>query len=350
MRRAVPSRLALLLILVTGACAAESYRVPWEVQPPPPARYMAPPPPSVQVQRGDTLYGISRRHGVPMKGIIEANGLQPPYTLHVGQTLVMPRAKSHVVQRGDTLSGIARAYQVDMNAMARVNRLEPPYRIQVGQFLLLPDTDPAPPAGSGTGETQTAAVAPPPGAKPTPPGERQGGAASEAPSGPPAQAATPTPAPTPVSTRPTPQPPAAAKPPPPPTRAAAAFAWPLSGKIVSRFGGKADGSRNDGINIAAPRGTTVKAAENGVVVYAGNELKGFGNLLLIKHDGGWMTAYAHNELLTVQKGDTVRRGQPIARVGSSGNVTTPQLHFEIRRGSKAVDPMEHLSKQMAALL
>jgi murein DD-endopeptidase MepM/ murein hydrolase activator NlpD len=148
--------------------------------------------------------------------------------------------------------------------------------------------------------------------------------------------------------------PARAVPPPartprPPARAAHAFAWPVSGTVISRFGGKADGSRNDGINVAAPRGTPITAAENGVVVYAGNELKGFGNLLLVKHADDWMTAYAHTELLTVKKGDTVRRGQTIGRVGSSGNVTAPQLHFEIRRGSKAVDPLQHLGKQMAGL-
>lgn len=338
----------LLSAPVLAGCAAESYRVPWQVQPPP-ARYMAPPPPSVQVQPGDTIYGISRRYGVPMKGIIQTNNLQPPYTLQVGQVLTMPRPLSHVVRRGDTLYGIARTYQVDMNAMARVNRLEPPYLIQVGQFLMLPDTEPAPRRDTETVEAAAGpAPAPLPGAKPAPPAERQVASASPAPRRPTATPSSKPAAPA-SSARGTPKPIVTAKPPAPPARTASTFAWPLSGKVVSRFGGKADGSRNDGINIAASRGATVKAAETGVVVYAGNELKGFGNLLLVKHSDGWMTAYAHNELLTVKKGDTVRRGQAIARVGSTGNVTTPQLHFEIRRGSKAVDPLDHLGKQMAAL-
>jgi len=97
------------------------------------------------------------------------------------------------------------------------------------------------------------------------------------------------------------------------------------------------------VNIAAPRGTPIRAAENGVVVYAGNELRGFGNLLLIRHDGGWMTAYGHAEELLVKRGDRIRRGQIIAKVGSTGNVTSPQLHFEIRRGTRAVNPREFLA-------
>ena len=120
------------------------------------------------------------------------------------------------------------------------------------------------------------------------------------------------------------------------------FLWPVNGKIVSRFGAKDGGLHNDGLNIAAPQGTPVRAAENGVVAYAGNELRGFGNLLLIRHADGWMSAYAHNDALLVQRGDRVARGQTIARVGRTGNVATPQLHFELRRGAGPVDPLPHL--------
>ena len=108
-------------------------------------------------------------------------------------------------------------------------------------------------------------------------------------------------------------------------------------------GPKKNGLHNDGINIAAPRGAPVLAAENGVVAYAGNELRGFGNLLLIKHADGWMTAYAHTESLLVGPGDRVRRGQIVARVGDSGSVATPQLHFEIRKGTRAVNPSRLLA-------
>jgi murein DD-endopeptidase MepM/ murein hydrolase activator NlpD len=126
--------------------------------------------------------------------------------------------------------------------------------------------------------------------------------------------------------------------PEPPPRAGGKFLQPIKGKIIARYGPQGDGQHNDGINIAAARGQNVAAADNGVVVYAGNELRGFGNLLLIKHDGGWITAYAHNETLLVERGAQVQRGQPIARVGSTGAVDSPQLHFEIRKGTRAIDP------------
>jgi murein DD-endopeptidase MepM/ murein hydrolase activator NlpD len=137
----------------------------------------------------------------------------------------------------------------------------------------------------------------------------------------------------------------AAVPRPPPARGG--FVWPLQGKVISSFGAKSKGLHNDGINIAARRGTSVRAAENGVVAYAGNELRGFGNMLLIKHAGGWITAYAHNEKLLVKRGDKVSRGQIIARVGSSGSVTKPQLHFELRKGKQAVDPRKYLRRGSA---
>ena len=131
--------------------------------------------------------------------------------------------------------------------------------------------------------------------------------------------------------------------PEPAPRAGSRFLWPLEGKLLSSFGPKKGGLHNDGINIAAARGTPVRAAENGVVAYAGNELKGFGNLILVRHDGGWVTAYAHAEEITAQRGDQVRRGQVLGKVGQTGNVASPQLHFEIRRGTRAVDPRELLS-------
>ena len=127
------------------------------------------------------------------------------------------------------------------------------------------------------------------------------------------------------------------------------FTWPVRGQVLTRFGPTGRGLHNDGINIAAPKGASVVAAEAGIVAYAGNELRGFGNLLLIKHADGWVTAYAHNEQLLVRRGDRIRRGQPIARVGQTGNVGEPQLHFELRRGTRAVDPTEHLSGQASRL-
>jgi murein DD-endopeptidase MepM/ murein hydrolase activator NlpD len=120
------------------------------------------------------------------------------------------------------------------------------------------------------------------------------------------------------------------------------FLWPVQGKVISNFGPKKGGLNNDGINIAAPEGATVIAADNGVVAYAGNELRGFGNLLLIRHADGWVTAYAHNEKLLVKRGEKVKRGQAIAQIGSTGNVPSPQLHFELRKGTDPVDPLKYL--------
>jgi murein DD-endopeptidase MepM/ murein hydrolase activator NlpD len=113
--------------------------------------------------------------------------------------------------------------------------------------------------------------------------------------------------------------------------------------VISSFGAKAGGLRNDGINILLRKGTPVRAADHGVVAYTGNELRGFGNLILVRHGGGWVTAYAHTATISVNVGQTVRRGQVLARAGSSGGVGRPQLHFEIRRGRTAVDPLSHLS-------
>lgn len=122
----------------------------------------------------------------------------------------------------------------------------------------------------------------------------------------------------------------------------------MKGRIISKYGSKPGGTRNEGINIAVPEGTSVRAAESGVVAYAGNELKGYGNLVLIRHDSGWVTAYAHNKQLYVKRGDTVRRGDVIAKAGQTGSVDAPQLHFELRKGATAVDPLKYLGSAQAA--
>ena len=116
----------------------------------------------------------------------------------------------------------------------------------------------------------------------------------------------------------------------------------MQGRILSAYGMGPAGTHNDGINIAVKAGEPVRAADGGVVAYAGNALRGYGNLVLIKHPGGWMTAYAHNSTLLVKRGDKVARGQEIAKAGATGVVSEPQLHFEIRRGSRALDPADYL--------
>jgi murein DD-endopeptidase MepM/ murein hydrolase activator NlpD len=118
------------------------------------------------------------------------------------------------------------------------------------------------------------------------------------------------------------------------------FRWPARGRVISGFGSK--GGNGDGIAIAVPEGTPVKAAGDGVVAYAGEELKGYGKLVLVRHENGYVSAYAHNGDLNVKRGEKVSRGQTIAKSGATGNVTSPQLHFELRKGSTPVDPTKYL--------
>lgn len=291
------------------------------------------------VRSGDTVYGVGRRLSVPLRSIIDANGLRPPYTLRTGQVLRIPNPRRHVVAKGDTVYGIAQRYRLDLTELVRLNALPEPFLIAPGQELILPV-----PA-----RTPRTAVALRPDASMPP---RTAAVAS---------AALPAPVPAgkslPLGTRsaalqPPPQPVAARAPiaiPAPPPRGGGTFLWPVRGRLLTTYGPKAGGLYNEGINIAAPRGTPVLAADNGVVAYVGNELRGFGNLILIKHAGGWITAYAHNESLLVRRGEKVTRGQTIAAVGSTGNVAVPQLHFEIRKGTSAVDPVGLLDQQKASL-
>ena len=266
------------------------------------------------VQRGDTVYGVAKRNGVSTRALIDWNRLRPPYLLIPGQALRMPQSRDYTVQRGDTVSAISRRFGIDSTAIVRLNNISSPYTIFIGQRLQLP-------ANTGP-ETQVASTAAQTG-RPTPTTTATAGS----PAGPTSKPAAPKQV---VSV------------PRPPARAGGSFVWPVEGRLLSSFGSKTGGRHNDGVNIAAPRGTPVRAAENGVVAYAGKEIRGFGNLLLIKHDGGLITAYAHADTLLVTRGDVVTRGQVIAKVGKTGGVDNPQLHFEVRRGTKAVDPGQFL--------
>lgn len=303
---------------------------------------------TVTVQSGDTLYGLSRRTNVPIRAIINANNIAPPYVLRVGQTLTLPRQAFHQVATGDSVASIARAYGVSAQELVRLNDIEAPYVIYVGQPVLLPTT-----TGGQTVATNAAVVA----SLPRPPAQPQGqgsvGGSSSVTSvspnvnagpieTPEASSSSASSAPGPVASLPQ-----AAAPPPeaPITAPAAAFIWPVQGNVLSGYGPKAGGLYNEGINIAVPQGTPVRASQDGEVVYVGNELRGYGNLLLLRHPNGWVTAYAHNETLLVQRGDKVRRGQAIARAGSSGSVDAPQVHFEMRQGTRSVDPTRYLAGQ-----
>jgi murein DD-endopeptidase MepM/ murein hydrolase activator NlpD len=357
------------------------------------------------VAPGDTLAVVADRTDMSIRSLIDMNGLQPPYALAPGMRLALKPRSQYVVQQGDTLSSLAQRYGISESTLVAVNHLPPPYTVRPGQSLSIPSTTEASnlpgvtasavPPPTPTGAVSSAPLPPPPGA-PTAtaiPGAAQpvavptvsgSGVNSQAlppaaplPTVPTTTVVTPMPSaptiapkatqtavlpaqvpaqPLPPATKPAavPTQPVVAAPAPDPETPAStvsgpaagsgkgAFAWPVQGKVISAFGSSKDGTKNDGINIAAPSGAPVVAAADGVVAYAGNELRGFGNMILIRHDGGYVTAYAHNASLLVKKGDKVKRGQTIARVGATGAVFGPQVHFEIRKGTQPVDPMTFL--------
>lgn len=280
-----------------------------------------------------------------------------------------PAAGIHVVVAGETLGSISRMYNVSVASLTIANNIPAGGTVRTGQTLIIP------PGGNGASQAkatqaavQTAATAKPPQAAPAAPasGTLQvpgatkpatvAAAPAPAPAAQPAAKPAPTAAAAPTqavakSAAPEPKVETAAKVTPADDaddapRAAGSgpqFRAPVRGRVIASFGPKPGGAHNDGVNFAVPEGTAVRAAEDGVVAYAGNELKGYGNLVLIKHADGYVTAYANNSELTVKRGDTVRRGQIVAKAGQTGNVSSPQLHFEIRKGSTAVDPSRYVA-------
>lgn len=264
------------------------------VKPQPKAPSVTPASTLYVIKKGDTVYGIAGRHGLDARQVITANRLTAPYLLRPGERLRLPVPAYHTVKKGETGYGISRGYGVSLTSLIRLNHLKAPYRLSVGQRLKIPGR---------TGPASRAAT----------PGRARG-------------------------------PVIKAKLPPPPPRQGSAFMWPLKGRIISSFGPKGGGLHNDGINIRARAGSNVRAAEAGTVVYADSGLRGYGNLVLIRHSGGWVTAYAHNSELLVRRGDRVKRGETVARAGSSGGVKEPQLHFEVRKGTAAVNPLKYLAK------
>jgi len=304
---------------------------------------------AVTVAVGETIDTIARRHGVPASVIMQANNITAPATLYPGQRLVIPRYKSsrvatatapaprpavptpapvaspagnanvHVVAAGDTLSKIAHRYHKSVNEIAKANNIQPTATLNVGDRLTIPGAQPAPVKASASPPAAPAkpiASAAPKEAEPAQnvnvvaPTDQLDKEAAKVAEG---------------------------------TGAVPKFRWPANGRVIAGYGPTTNGQQNDGINIALPENTPVKAAEDGVVAYAGNELKGYGNLVLVRHPNGYVTAYAHTKELLVKRGDQVKRGQVIARSGQTGNVNAPQLHFEIRKGASPLDPTRFLN-------
>jgi murein DD-endopeptidase MepM/ murein hydrolase activator NlpD len=307
---------------------------------------------AITVAAGDTVDTIARRYGVPASVIMQANNIAAPATIHPGQRLVIPRYTSprvaaapapahrpaaptpapaaavnsagnqgvHIVAVGDTLSKISHRYHKSVNEIAKANNIQPTATLNVGDRLIIPGAQASavkanPPAVSA--QAKPVAAPAPKEAEPVqsasvvaPAADALDKEASKLAEG---------------------------------TGAVPKFRWPANGRVIAGYGPTTNGQQNDGINIALPENTPVKAAEDGVVAYAGNELKGYGNLVLVRHPNGYVTAYAHAKELLVKRGDQVKRGQVIARSGQTGNVNAPQLHFEIRKGASPLDPTRFLN-------
>ncbi|MDD3021346.1 MAG: LysM peptidoglycan-binding domain-containing M23 family metallopeptidase [Alphaproteobacteria bacterium] len=271
------------------------------------------------IQDGETLWGISQAYRVELRDLLDLNHLNPPYNIRTGTRIRIPSPHIYTVKTGDTLYRVSRIFDTTTTELARLNHIGRPYVLSKGQVLRLSGLHRSvvSPKSSIEG-VQKGVVAPVQSV------QSEVLASKEQ-----KNAVTPPKKVTSLSH---------VVSDPSPSRSSAGFLSPVSGKVVSNFGPKKDGLHNDGINIKAARGTAVRVAENGTVVYAGNEIAGYGNLVLIRHSGGYVTAYAHLEKTLAKKGEIVKRGQTIATVGSSGNVDSPQLHFEIRKGKKAINP------------
>lgn len=294
------------------------------------------------VGTSDTLEILAHRYHVTTAAILAANGYRGPRALSPGQSLIIPRpamtsaaaeperravagapSSIHVVNPGETLASIARHNHISIGELARANRLDPTTRLRLGTRLTVPTRTAGAMAAPEVAAARLAAPAPATRVAAAVPQQtarlaQSSPAADEAPEG------------GLVKTNEA-------------TGALPNFRWPARGKVIMAYGAKTNGKINEGINLAVPEGTPVKAAGDGVVAYAGNELKGYGNLILIRHANGYVTAYAHASELLVKRGDTIKRGQVIAKSGQSGEVSSPQLHFEIRKGSTPVDPLRFLS-------
>jgi murein DD-endopeptidase MepM/ murein hydrolase activator NlpD len=262
-----------------------------------------------RVQPGDRLSTLAKRYGVSVRALAQENRLEAPYVIYSGQILRIPDhgavereptvvtiGDRYVVRRGETLSGIARRIDVSMVELAAVNQIDSPYDLYVGQNLRLPGPD-------GVGIEPAVA-------KPA-----LGPISRDA----------------------------------PPPLSGQGFLWPVNGKVVGGFGPIGQGQRRDGIDIAARQGAPVLAAEDGIVAYAGEGIRGYGRLVLLRHAEGYITTYGHNAALLVEVGEMVQRGQVIARVGATGDATRSQLHFELRKGRTPIDPETVLVREPTAI-
>jgi murein DD-endopeptidase MepM/ murein hydrolase activator NlpD len=349
---------------------------------------------AIEVQSGDTLYGLSKKHKVSISELMAVNELKSP-SLKPGQKLHLPVGKrvagtgpqrplarveapaaaagraapsqpalaagagvdwqgSYTIKPGDSLYAIARQHKIQLAELQSANGITDARRVKPGTVIKIPGATaepaasltPPPAAASGVAAASRAeASANAAGQQPMiinapAEGEKRVAALGDAAS---VAAAAPVAAEPPPQARPAAL--AAAAPAAAPAMAAGVkMRWPVKGKVIAGFGPRPDGTHNDGVNLSVPMGSDVHAAEAGTVAYAGSELKGYGNLILIRHDNDMVTAYAHNDQLLVKRGDKVKRGQVVAKAGKTGTVDQPQVHFELRQGAKPIDPMPYMEK------
>lgn len=275
------------------------------------------PPASTKAMQGETLFDIAERTQSPLIGIIKLNNLQPPYEINQGQIIKIPPLKVHVVKNGENFTDIAKRYSVDKRSLAVFNGLKKPYDVKKGQKIILPalvrdkltglepmDLVDLLSAELGRGSKisgknpQTIISKPISQVKPNIIDNV--------------------------------------------TETKGLFNWPLNGKIVDKFGEKPGFRKNDGIDIEADENTPFRAAADGEVVYAGNQLEGYGWLILIKHANNFVTAYAYGAEIMVAEKDIVKKGQIIGHVGLTGRAATPRLHFQIRKGTTPTNPALYL--------
>jgi murein DD-endopeptidase MepM/ murein hydrolase activator NlpD len=259
--------------------------------------------------RNQNVYGLAHKHNVSMRELIVLNDLQAPFTLREGQHITLPAnttdmapspsaAPSGAIEQAPLESSLAPSSSTITSTPLEAPQTLPPTTSNA-PTTILPPPAPAKPVSTTVmaSNAKTASLAPPKPAEPAPVPKTD-----------------------------------------------TVFAWPVQGPILSAYGAKAQGTNNDGIDISAPKGSPVTAAAGGIVVYAGNDMKGFGNLVFIRHEGGWVTAYAHLDRMMVARDTVVAPGDMIGTVGSTGGVSSPQLHFETRLEGKAIDPQTVIKK------
>ena len=243
------------------------------------------------VKKGDNLYSISRKFKIPIHQLIKSNNILEPYNIYPNQKIFIPTNKVHKIIKGDTLYSISRLYGTNVFSLSKINGISDVNNLHIGQTLIIPQSNKEFFKKKILEKKKKQKVIIPKKFKKF------------------------------SQTR---------------------FIWPVKGKLISKYGRSEDGFYNDGINIDSKKGTKVISSEDGQVIYSGNEIPGYGNLILIKHSKNWITAYAHLNEVYIEKGIKVKKGERIGSVGNTGNVRIPQLHFEIRKGKESVNPLEFL--------